>query len=94
MKFGTYLMALVEPLLIKILFVLGISIVTVAGVDTSLVQIKNMMTGYVDQAGALLDFALYLWIGKGIGIVLGACTAKLALWKIQTATQFLAKSPG
>lgn len=41
-----------------------------------------------------IGFALYMWIGKGIGIIMGACATKLALWQVQNATKILAKGNG
>lgn len=94
MKFGTFLLAMVEPLLGKILMALGFSVVTIVGVDAALGQIKNLIIQNMASAGAVIDFALYLWIGKGIGIIFGACTTKLAIWNIQRATSILAKGNG
>lgn len=94
MKFGTFLLALVEPMLAKILLALGFSVVSIVGVDAALGTLKNLIISNMASAGGLIDFALYLWIGKGIGIIFGACTTKLAIWNIQRATSILAKSNG
>ena len=94
MKFGTFLLALVEPMLAKILMALGFSVVSIVGVDAALGTIKNLIISNMASAGNVIDFALYLWIGKGIGIIFGACTTKLAIWNIQRATSILAKSNG
>lgn len=93
MKFGTFLIALVEPLLAKILMALGFSVVSIVGVDLALNQIKGMVVSGLLGLGPLLDFALYIWLGKGIGIVFGACATRLALWQIQNATSILGKNP-
>ena len=93
MKFGTFLIALVEPLLAKILMALGFSVVSIVGVDLALNQIKGMVVSGLLGLGPLLDFALYIWLGKGLGIVFGACATRLALWQIQNATSILGKNP-
>lgn len=93
MKFGTFLIALVEPLLAKILMSLGFSVVSIVGVDLALNQVKGMVVSGLLGLGPLLDFALYIWLGKGIGIVFGACATKLALWQIQNATRILGTKP-
>lgn len=94
MKFGTFLLALIEPMLGKILVALGFSVVSIVGVDVALNSVKQMIVGNISSLGAIIDFALYLWIGKGIGIIFGACATKLALWNIQNATKILGKSNG
>lgn len=94
MKLGVFLIALVEPLLGKILMALGFSVVSIVGVDVALTQVKGMIVGGIGGLGGLIDFALYLWIGKGIGIIFGACATKLALWQIQHATSIIGKGPG
>lgn len=52
----------------------------------------------VAQMGALpadvLSFALYMGIGKAVGIIFGACTTKLMLWSIQNATSIIGKNNG
>lgn len=94
MKLGTFLLAMMEPLIAKILVTLGFSLITITGVDASLNQIKLLISAYITGAGPVLDFAMYVWIGKGIGIVFGACATKLMLWQIQNATKILGRNPG
>jgi hypothetical protein len=94
MKFGTYLLALVEPLLAKILLALGFSVVSIVGVDTALTTIKGLIVANMGAAGSLLDFALYMWIGKGIGLIFGACATKFLLWQVQNATKIMGKTNG
>lgn len=94
MKFGTFLLTLVPSLLGKVLLSLGFSVVTIVGVDAALATIKGLIASNLAQAGNIIDFALYLWIGKGIGVIFGACATKLMLWKIQNATKILGKTNG
>jgi hypothetical protein len=94
MKFGTFLLALAKPFLAKILLALGFSVISIVGVDVALGTVKGMIVSNVNGLGAIIDFALYLWIGKGIGIIFGACATKLALWNIQNATKILGKANG
>lgn len=94
MKLGTFLLGLAEPMLAKILMALGLSVISITGVDIALDQIKSLVTGYIGGAGAILDFAMYIWLGKGLGIIFAACATKLMLWQIQNATKILGKAPG
>lgn len=94
MKLGTWLLAMMEPLLAKILVALGFSVVSIVGMDAVLNSIKTMFVANINSMPSVwLEFALYLWIGKGIGIIFGAMTTKLMLWTIQNATSMLGKNP-
>lgn len=95
MKFAVFLLALVEPLLAKILIALGFSVVSIVGMDAALLGIKNAFIANMNSMPAdWLNFALYLWVGKGLGIIFGAMATKLMLWSIQNATSLLGKTPG
>lgn len=95
MKFGTFLAAMVQPLLAKILLSLGFSVISIVGLNTIIDQIKTTLIGRVNSMPAdMLNLALYAGIGTGIGIIFGACATKLMLWQIQNATSMLGKNPG
>lgn len=94
MKFGTFLVALVEPILARLLIALGFSVVSIVGVDAALNTVKGMIVSNLSGLGGILDFALYLWLGKALGVIFGACATKLMLWNIQNATKILGKSNG
>lgn len=93
MKIGTWLLSMMQPLLAKILVMLGFSVVSIVGMDSVIGALKQTLVQNINSMpGVWLDFALYLWIGKGIGIIFGACTTKLMLWSIQNATSILGKN--
>lgn len=93
MKLGTWLLAMVEPLIAKILLGLGFSVVSIVGMESVLGALKtSLVTSFNTMPAVWVEFALYLWIGKGIGIIFGACTTKLMLWSIQNATSMLGKN--
>lgn len=95
MKIGTWLLAMCEPLLAKILMALGFSVVTIVGMEVVVDQLKgDVVAGLSSMPAVWLQFALYLWIGKGIGIIFGALATKLTLWSIQNATSMLGRSNG
>jgi len=95
MKIGTWLLSLVEPMLARLLLALGFSLVSIVGMDSVLQSIKTQFIANMSSMPAdWLNFALYLWLGKGLGIVFGAFTTKLMLWSIQNSTQILGKSNG
>lgn len=94
MKLGLWLMAMCEPLIAKIFLLLGFSIVSIVGVEIAVSAIKSqVVSGMSSMPAVWLQFALYLWIGKALGIVFGAMTFKLTLWSIQNATSLLGKAP-
>jgi hypothetical protein len=95
MKFGTWIMAMVEPMLAKVLLGLGFSVVSIVGMDTVIGSLKSeIVTSFMALPPDVVNFALYLWLGKGIGIIFGAITTKMALWSIQNATSLLGRSNG
>ncbi len=94
MKIGTWLLAMCEPLLAKILLSLGFSVVSIVGVEAAVTTLKGqVVAGISSMPSVWLEFALYLWIGKGLGIIFGAMATKLMLWGIQNATSLLGKAP-
>lgn len=95
MKFGTFLLALVEPLAAKLMLAMGFSIVSIVGVEAVVGQVKNMLIANVNSMPVdMLNFALFVGIGQALGLIFGAVTTKLTLWAITNATQFLGKNPG
>lgn len=94
MKIGTWILSLMQPALAKILLSLGFSVVSITGMDALLGELKQTAVDNISSMPAdWLDFALYLWIGKGIGIIFAACTTKLLLWTIQNGTKILGVNP-
>lgn len=94
MKLGTWLLSMAEPLLAKVLIALGFSVVSIVGVEAAFTGLRDSFVTSMNAMPAdWLNFALYLWIGKGLGIIFGAMATKLALWGIQNATSLLGRSP-
>jgi hypothetical protein len=90
MKIGTWLLALVQPFIAKILLSLGFSVVSIVGMDAVLGKVKDMLTANINALPAdTLNVFLLAGGGKGLGIILGAITTKLLLWKISSATKVL-----
>lgn len=95
MNLGVWLLAMVTPMVGRILFSLGFAVVSIVGVEASISAIRTQFIADMNSMPAVwLQFALYLWIGKGLGVVFGALTAKLALWAIQNTTAILGRSTG
>ncbi len=94
MKLGTWLLAMMQPLLAKILTTLGFSIVSIVGMDLVVNQLRDAVTSGVNSLPADL-LGLFLFAGGGVsmGIVFGAVATKLLLWQIQSATKILGVNP-
>jgi cell division protein FtsX len=93
MKLGTWLLALCEPLLARILLSLGFSIVTVTGFDLSVNAVKNQLIANVNTLPAdMLNLFLVSGGGIGLGIIFGAITTRVTLWMIKNSVQMLGKS--
>jgi hypothetical protein len=90
MKLGTWLLALLQPALGRILAALGFSVVSILGMEGLLSQVRSQLVGGL--AGMSADmFNLFLLAGGGqaLGIITGALTTKLLLWQVQNATRVL-----
>jgi len=95
MKIGTWLLSLIQPMIGRILASIGFSLVTIAGMEAILSQIRTSLVGGL--AGMSADmFNLFLISGGGqaLGIITGALTTRLLLWQVQSATKILGVNPG
>lgn len=95
MKLGTWLLALIQPIIGRILTSLGFSIVTITGLNIAVDQVKNLVKDGINSMPAdMLNLFLYAGGGVGLGMIFGAITTKLLLWQVQRATQILGRNPG
>lgn len=95
MGFGTFILSLVTPLLGRILFSLGFSVVTIAGMTAAVTQVRDMFITQVNSMPAdMLNLFLFAGGGVGFGMIMGAITTRIAIWTIQNGTKILGKNPG
>jgi hypothetical protein len=95
MKFGTFLLAMMQPLIARILTVLGFSVVSIVGMSAVIDELKQSIVGGVTGLPADMgNFFLLCGGGVGIGIIFAAVATRLMLWQIKNATQILGKNPG
>lgn len=93
MPLAVWILALVQPLIARVLITLGFSIVSVVGVTAALDGLKAQFLAYASQIPAMgLQLALLGGAGEGAGIIFGACATRLALWGIANSTRILARS--
>lgn len=94
MGFGTFLLSLVTPLLGRILFSLGFSVVTIAGMTAVVSQVRDMFITQVNSMPAdMLNLFLFAGGGVGFGMIMGAITTRITIWTIQNGTKILGKNP-
>lgn len=95
MKIGTWLLALVQPLIGRILAALGFSLVTIVGMEVVISQVKGMVkSGVTSMPSDMLNIFLLAGGGTALGMILGAIATKVMLWQIQSATKLLGINPG
>lgn len=94
MKIGTWLLALVQPMLARILAALGFSVVSIVGFDAAVDGLRNQLISSVNSLPAdVLGVFLLAGGGYGLGMILGAVALRVALWQIQNATKILGVNP-
>jgi Protein of unknown function (DUF2523) len=79
-----------QPLIAKIMVSLGLSVVSIVGLQAALSGLKSQFVGSINSLPA--DAVSLFLIGGGgisLGILFGAMTTRLLLWQIQSATKIL-----
>jgi|GEM_PF-926456 len=92
MNLWTFLAAAVGPLAIKVLTALGISVLTVTGVQA----VAGELVAYVQSSWGTMPSAMAGLVGlsglpTAVGMVLGAFNARLALWVATSASRWVVK---
>lgn len=94
MKIGTWLLALVQPMLGRILAALGFSVVTITGFEMAVNTLKQQLVSSVNALpGELLSVFLLAGGGVGLGMITSAIAVRVLLWQIQNATRILGVNP-
>lgn len=90
MKIGTWLAAMMQPLVAKILLALGLQVVTIGGVAVAITTLKNLFLSHIAQVPqAGFQLALLAGVGTAFGMIFGAITFRIAMWTLQRGTQIL-----
>lgn len=94
MKFGTWVLAMVQPLIAKVLVSLGFSVVTITGLTGIVNTLKSEA---INGLGLISPETLNLFLiaggAQGLGIIFGACATKLMLWQLENATRIMSATP-
>ncbi len=95
MNLATFLLAICQPLIGRILVSLGFSVVTITGFNLVIDQLKDAV---VSGVNTLPSNALNLFLlsggGVALGLIFGAITTRLVLWQISKSTRVLGVNPG
>lgn len=94
MKFGTWILSLLQPAIGRILAAVGFSVVSILGMEALLSQIRGqLVSGLTMMAGDMFNLFLLAGGGQALGIITGALTTKLLLWQVQNATRIMGVNP-
>lgn len=89
-----WVLSLVEPIVGRILTALGISMVTVTGLDFVLDYLKAQLVSSINSLPAdMLGLFLLSGMGQALGIVTGAITTRLMLMQAQSSLKFISSNP-
>lgn len=90
MPLAPFLLGLVGSLVGRVLASLGMSVITVVGVEAVMGQLKNEVVNAANSLPADV-FGLFLLLGGGVAINLtfAAITFRLTLWAMTKATRIL-----
>lgn len=95
MNLTTWILALAQPLIGRILLSLGFSVVTITGFTVSVQALKAQFVASANAMGAdILNLFLIAGGGQAIGIIFGALTVRVTLWQISKSTRILGLNPG
>lgn len=94
MNWAGFLLAMVQPMLGRVLLALGFQVVTITGMTAAVNQLKGMaLSGLALLQPETLSLFQIAGGPTALGIILGACTTKLALWMLQNQTRILGSNP-
>jgi hypothetical protein len=92
MPLATFLLSMVSGLVARVLVALGMSVVTVSGLDLALGSIKASLQQAANSLPAdVLSLFLISGGGSAVGIVLGAINVRITLWMVQRATSIVGR---
>lgn len=92
MTWATWLLGLVQPLIVQALIALGVGVLTVGGIDLAINTALSWLTGAV--GGLSADMANILAMGgifQGIGYIGGGITARVTMAGLASTKKFFIK---
>ena len=94
MPFAQLLLALVPPILARILVSLGFAVVSFVGMELLMNQmISTVQNAWGGLPASILQLAGLAGIGQGLGIIFGAVLTRVMIWQLQKSTRILGANP-
>ena len=92
---AAWLMTMITPVVGRVLFALGFSVVSYVGFDAMFAQIaQQAATAYGSLPGDVLGLAGLAGLPEGLGIIFGALATRVALISATSLTKRIAANPG
>lgn len=89
---SVWVLALIQPILARILLSLGFAVVTIAGFDVVINQLKQLVIQHLGAVpAAALQLVLLAGVGQAMGMIFGAITTRLVIWQLQNSVRVLGK---
>lgn len=90
MGVGAFLLALVQPILSRILIALGFSVVTFVGMDLVIQQLVDYaVSAWGDLPGNILALAGLAGVGEALSIIMGAVLTRLLIWQLTKSVKLM-----
>lgn len=95
MNIGTWLLAMVSPLIGRILITLGFQVVTITGMELIMLTLRAQLVSNLNSLPAVgLQLFALAGGGTGLGIILGAIATRVVLFNIQASVRLLGVNTG
>lgn len=89
---AAWLMAMVVPLLGRVMLALGASLVTYTGITEGVQLLIDYSTSaYQGLPSTIAGLAGLAGVGEGLGLILAAIVARASLWALTQSTQWVFK---
>ncbi|MGC1175769.1 DUF2523 domain-containing protein [Polaromonas sp.] len=84
-----WLMAMVQPVVVRVMTSLGLSVITFKGVESAFAQARGYVMDAVNSFPAsVLSMMGLFGIDTGLALILGAMSFALTLWALRKAFSF------
>lgn len=94
MGFAQLLMAMVSPLIARIMVTLGLSMVTFVGMDLVMDQvIATAQNAWGGLPAGILQLAGLAGVGQALSIIFGAIMTRVLIWNLSKTTRMLGANP-
>jgi hypothetical protein len=91
----TWLLAMVQPLIARILVVLGLSVVTMGGTTVAMQAfVDHVQAQWSGIPAALLSLLHLAGIAQALTVIGSAIATRLFLLSLRASSAFLARTPG